>query len=118
MTVERTGENALPGADLVAQGLTDLAAGNESVPALLVSIGASKLRTCGINVPATIDEPNQRLYRLLQHSYGDAAHSRYNALIRRLVSYERALQSVRAFREAVIARIAAIATTKPSKRAR
>ncbi len=85
----------LPGADLVADGLTDLAAGKESVLSLLVSIGAPKLRVCGIEIPATIDDPNLRLYGLLQREYGDAAHSRYNALIRRLVSYERALQCAR-----------------------
>ncbi|HEY6325630.1 MAG TPA: hypothetical protein VIW73_03815 [Candidatus Cybelea sp.] len=85
----------LPGAELVADGLTDLAAGKESVLSLLVSIGAPKLRACGIDVPAAMDEPNLRLYRLLQREHGDAAHSRYNALIRRLVSYERALQCAR-----------------------
>jgi hypothetical protein len=85
----------LPGAELVADGLTDLAAGRESVVSLLVSIGAPRLRRCGIEVPAAIDEPHLRLYKLLQREYGDAAHSRYNALIRRLVSYERALQCAR-----------------------
>ena len=83
--------DALPGADLIAEGLSDLAAGKESTASLLVSIGALKLRRYGIEVPPTIDEPNLRLYRLLQQAHGDAAHSRYNALIRRLVSYERAL---------------------------
>jgi hypothetical protein len=32
----------------------------------------------------------QRLYRLLADRHGDAAHARYNALVRRLVSFERA----------------------------
>lgn len=86
------GHGRLPGAELVADGLTDLASGRESVVSLLVSIGAPKLRACGIEVPAAIADPNLRLYRLLQREHGDAAHSRYNALIRRLVSYERALQ--------------------------
>ena len=94
MTAGQIRESALPGAELIAQGLDDLAAGSETVPALLVSIGAGKLRASGIDVPATIGEPNQRLYHLLQRSHGDAAHSQYNALIRRLVSYERALQCV------------------------
>jgi hypothetical protein len=39
--------------------------------------------------------PEQSLYRLLSEQYGDAAHSRYNALIRRLVSFERAASAVR-----------------------
>ncbi|MBV8344073.1 MAG: hypothetical protein JO190_03645 [Candidatus Eremiobacteraeota bacterium] len=89
------GDDSLPGGDLVRDGLTDLAAGRESTASLLVSIGAPKLRACGIEVPAAIDEPNLRLYRLLQRTHGDAAHSRYNALIRRLVSYERALECAR-----------------------
>jgi hypothetical protein len=33
------------------------------------------------------------LYEVLSEQYGDAAHSRYNALIRRLVSFERAATS-------------------------
>ncbi len=85
----------LPGAELVTDGLTDLAVGKESVVALLVSIGAPKLRRCGIHVPAAFDEPHLRLYRLLQREYGDAAHSRYNALVRRLVSFEHALECAR-----------------------
>jgi hypothetical protein len=32
------------------------------------------------------------LYHLLVHDAADTAHSRYNALIRRLVSFERALE--------------------------
>jgi len=33
-----------------------------------------------------------RLYVLLQAEEGDGAHSRYNALVRRLVSFERAAE--------------------------
>jgi hypothetical protein len=39
--------------------------------------------------------PEHRLYKLLSDQYGNAAHSRYNALVRRLVSYERAAGAVR-----------------------
>lgn len=80
-----------PGEELIAQGLEDLAAGRETVPALLVSIGAPRLRLLGLPVPdTTIAHPEHRLYEKLRASDGDAAHSRYNALIRRLVSFERA----------------------------
>ena len=82
---------ALPGEDLVARGLDDLNRGAESVFSLLVSIGAPRLRTLGVEIGATFDDPEHRLYRLLAASHGDAGHSRYNALIRRLVSFERAL---------------------------
>jgi hypothetical protein len=42
--------DALPGGDLVRQGLTDLARRKETVPALLVSIGSPRLRRIGIPV--------------------------------------------------------------------
>lgn len=83
----------LPGADLIAAGIADLAAGRHSEAALLVSIGAPRLRRLGVAVPETIAEPEKQLYALLSRADPDAAHSRYNALIRRLVSCERALES-------------------------
>lgn len=86
---------ALPGADLIAQGVTDLSAGVESVAALLVSIGAPRLRTLGVEIPRTLPAPERRLYARLQDEWGDAAHSRYNGLVRRLVSFERALACAR-----------------------
>jgi len=79
----------LPGQDLIDAGLEDLARGHESLAALLVSIGAPRLRRLGLVVPPPIPEPEHRLYQLLVQQHGDAAHSRYNALIRRLVSFER-----------------------------
>jgi hypothetical protein len=83
--------DALPGGDLVSQGLQDLACGLETVPSLLVSIGAPKLRSVGVAVPATsFDDPEHRLYRRLAAEDPGSAHARYNALIRRLVSFERA----------------------------
>ncbi len=83
-------QDALPGADLVKQGAQDLEAGRESVEALLVSIGAPRLRSIGIELAAPITTPEHKLYGLLADEKGDAAHSAYNALIRRLVSFERA----------------------------
>ncbi len=81
----------LPGADLIEAGLADLARGVESIPALLVSIGAPKLTRLGIAVDLPIPDAERRLYERLSASDADAAHSRYNALVRRLVSFERAL---------------------------
>lgn len=80
----------LPGADLVQRGVADLSDGRESAEALLVSIGAPRLRTVGIEISAPIAAPEHKLYLLLAEEQGDAAHSAYNALIRRLVSFERA----------------------------
>jgi hypothetical protein len=84
---------ALPGGDLIQEGLADLARGAETVPALLVSIGAPRLRRIGLPVPeAVIPQPEHRLYEVLATSDSDSAHSRYNALVRRLVSFERAAE--------------------------
>ena len=81
----------LPGSDLVETGLHDLEHGVRSLPALLVEVGAPRLRRLGIAVPqAPGAAPEHRLYALLAQADPDSAHSRYNALIRRLVSYERA----------------------------
>jgi|GEM_PF-996092 len=80
---------AFPGGDLVQEGLADLARGVESVPALLVLIGAHRLRRIGLPVPETvIASPEHRLYEKLAETDPDSAHSRYNALVRRLVSFE------------------------------
>jgi hypothetical protein len=85
----------LPGEDLVHEGLRDLARGVETPAALLVSIGAPRLRRLGIGVPVTLPSPEHRLYALLSGSGADSAHGRYNALLRRLVSFERALTCAR-----------------------
>jgi hypothetical protein len=80
----------LPAQHFITTGLRDLERGVESVEALLVSIGAPRLARGGLAVSAPLPMPEQSLYRLLSEQHGDAAHSRYNALIRRLVSFERA----------------------------
>ena len=85
----------LPGQDLMAAGLADLDRGIESVTALLVSIGAPRLAALGVPVARPLPNPERRLYEHLRHHDADAAHSRYNALIRRLVSFERALACAR-----------------------
>jgi len=88
--------DALPGADLIREGLRDLANGVESVPALLVLVGAPRLRDLGVDVavPPPGEPVEHRLYDLLAADDPDDAHSRYNALIRRLVSFERAAECV------------------------
>ena len=84
----------LPGEDLVTQGVADLASGLESIPALLVSIGAPRLVSLGLAITAPWPDAEHRLYALLAREHADAAHSRYNALVRRLVSFERAATCV------------------------
>lgn len=89
----------LPGGELIEEGLRDLAAGRESDAAWLVLIGAPRLGQLGIAVPETPaawlmppadPSPEHRLYARLVQVHADAAHSKYNALIRALVSFERA----------------------------
>jgi len=86
--------DALPGAELIREGLRDLALGVESIQALLVLVGAPRLRRLGFDVPDTPYYPEDRLYAKLAESDSDSAHSRYNALIRLLVSFERAAECV------------------------
>lgn len=83
---------ALPAGDLIERGIADLSSGKETTEALLVSIGASRLRSSGIEIPSAIASPEHKLYLLLAKEKGNAAHSAYNALIRRLVSFERTAQ--------------------------
>jgi hypothetical protein len=85
----------LPGEDLIAQGLADLASGAETIPSLLVSIGAPRLRRLGVDVSSAFSHPEHRLYARLRRSGETTAHSRYNALLRRLISYERAFRCAR-----------------------
>ena len=85
----------LPGADLVSKGMADLKAGRESIESLLVAIGAPRLRQLGLQVPYVPSGAEHWLYALLGNSGLESAHSRYNALVRRLVSFERALACAR-----------------------
>jgi hypothetical protein len=86
----------LPGQDLIEAGLADLHAGRETVAALLVAIGSPRLKRLGLDLPAQLPpDPEHRLYDLLAQVDQDSAHSRYNAFIRRLVSYERAAACVK-----------------------
>jgi hypothetical protein len=85
----------LPGDDLIEAGLRDLHEGRETVEALLVAIGSPRLRLLGLKLPEQLPADSEyRLYDLLAQDDQDSAHSRYNAYIRRLVSYERAAECV------------------------
>lgn len=85
----------LPGNDLIEAGVLDLREGRETIAALLVAIGSPRLRRLGLELPDQLpDNPEHRLYELLAMDDSDSAHARYNALIRRLVSFERAAECV------------------------
>ena len=83
-----------PGGALVERGIRDLGEGRQSTEALLVAIGAGRLRVAGVPVPrVAIEDPELRLYELLAADDPDSAHGRYNALLRQLTSFERAAEA-------------------------
>ena len=85
---------SLPGEELVEAGLTDLAENRITEEALLVLIASPRLRDLGIVIPdRAYPKPYEhQLYDRLSERLGNAAHSYYNSLIRRIVSYARALE--------------------------
>ena len=87
-------EGLLPGQDLVEQGLADLAQDRLTDYGLLVLIAAPRLKRLGISVPdRRLSQPfEHELYERLEARLGAGAHSYYNSLIRRIVSYARALE--------------------------
>jgi hypothetical protein len=92
----------LPGESLVRKGLADLASDRESIESLLVTIGGPRLRLMKIEVPTSRNpDSDHRLYDRLHESHGAEAHSRYNSLLRELVSFERALENRLSAREHV-----------------
>src|SRR5689334_7326524 len=93
----KTREAALPGEELVKEGLADLLQARETDCSLLVLIAAPRLRALGVDVP---ERPSRvpfehQLYARLNERLGDAAHSYYNSLIRRIVSYTHAIERER-----------------------
>jgi hypothetical protein len=85
--------SGLPGEKLVRQGLADFQSGLRTIPACLVRIARPRLSRAGLmpqSVPGEFSEPELQLYELLKLEGGDA-YSRYNALLRELVSFENAL---------------------------
>ena len=85
----------LPGGEVVDAGLADLAAGNTTVESLVVSLAAARLRREGVPLGPVDADPEDRLYRRLSRTEGDLAHARYNAHLRRIVSFADACRSIR-----------------------
>ncbi len=81
-----------PGAELVFPGIEDLSQGKQTVASLLVSIGSPRLSRLGLRISDPFTSPEHRLYQVLSRESPEGAHARYNALIRRLVSFERAAE--------------------------
>jgi hypothetical protein len=87
-------EELLPGHDLVKRGIEELSADRVTDFSLLVLIAAPRLKRLGIRIPErTFPRPYEhQLYARLDARLGVGAHSYYNSLIRRIVSYARALE--------------------------
>ena len=99
--MKKRSETVLPGEELAAEGLRDIARGDTTEMSLLVLIAGPRLRRLGIHVP---DLPpsspyEHQLYARLEDRLGPGAHSYYNSLIRRMVSYARALERESSGRE-------------------
>jgi hypothetical protein len=85
--------SGLPGERLVRQGLADFQAGLNTIASCLVRIARPRLSRAGLmppNVPGQSAGAELQLYDLLKREGGDP-YSRYNALVRELVSFEDAL---------------------------
>ena len=93
--IDSTTVSQIPGADLVLPGLEDLAAGRLTIAACLVSIARPLIEKSGLAegiLPLRyVNVPEETLYQLLRAEGGDP-YGRFNSLLRRLVSFERALR--------------------------
>lgn len=88
-------ELGLPAGDLIDAGLADLAAVRPTLESLLVSIAEPRLRREGVPVSKPLDEPENRLYELLERSEGELAFARYHAYLRQAVSFADACRFAR-----------------------
>jgi hypothetical protein len=87
----------LPGAEIVLPGLLDLEAGRRSLDAMAVKCAATRLRRVGLDAPVADGRTPaaHRLYEQLKAEYGNAAHSRYNAILARVASFAGAAERAR-----------------------
>jgi hypothetical protein len=89
----------LPGGDFISRGLLDHSEGKITPESCLIEVGRPRLARSGIAIgprlPLTLGDPHRQLYHLLLQLGGDA-YSRYNALLRRLISFEQANEALMA----------------------
>ncbi len=88
----------LPGAEIALAGIEDLAAGRDTLDSAAVLIAARRLRASGLDVPegpTSREQPGHVLYRKLVDSGTPDPYSRYNAILRRVDSFARALEGAR-----------------------
>jgi hypothetical protein len=87
----------LPGAEIVLPGIADLEAGRKTINASAVQAASPRLRRSGLSVPPGSGRvpAAHALYQQLSEELGDAAHSRYNAILARVVSFAGAAERAR-----------------------
>lgn len=79
-----------PGGDLAHKGFADLKAGVTSKESLLILMCRSEFERLGMPVEWSATKPGAveaDLYRLIQREVGDEAHSVYNSLQKRILSF-------------------------------
>lgn len=84
--------DGLPGAERIREGLRDYRENRHTLSACLVRIARRRLVKAGLIEDSREHDINAELdlYQLMSHE-GNQAHSRYNALVRELISFEHAL---------------------------
>lgn len=82
----------LPGSQLIQDGLRDYHDHRHTIPSCIVRIARYRLAKAGLmeSLPKPDIDAELDLYSLLSEE-GNQAHSKYNALIRELISFEHAL---------------------------
>lgn len=89
------GTLGLPAGEVVDAGLADLAAERVTPESLAVSIAAPRLRREGVPIGRVLEDPERRLFELLEATEGGLAHARYNSWLRQLVSFADACRIAR-----------------------
>jgi 2-phospho-L-lactate guanylyltransferase (CobY/MobA/RfbA family) len=84
--------DGLPGVDIIRNGLRDYNENQHTIASCLVRMARRRLVNAKLMEPTTQHDIDAELdlYQLLSHE-GNQAHSRYNSLVRQLVSFEHAL---------------------------
>ena len=94
--IKPTNWPGVPGAELVRQGLDDLAARRVTETALLVLVAEPRLRALEVAIPdwrPRLSSPvTHALYTLLEEQRELDPYTRYNSLLRRMNSFAHALE--------------------------
>jgi len=85
----------LPGGEIVDRALAALAGGRETAESLLVSLAAPRLRREGVPIGEVLEDPEERLYRLLARANPGLAYARYRAYLRQAASFADACRAAR-----------------------